>query len=252
MSVGTEGTPVAPPPPVEPKPNPFQRIVGALLSPSETFQSIARRPDVLVALIILLIVSFLFGLVVAAHVDFGAAARESMEQKGNASPAQIEQGVRIASTIGKIATYCSPLLTLIFLLIIAGVLLIAHRMFGGEGDFKQAFSVLTYASYVTVIEGLIRTIILMAKGGMVSGLDMATLVRSNPAFLVDQKDHPVLFSLFSSIDIFTIWYVVLLVIGFAAISKLSRKKSATIIIGLWILVILIKVGFAALQAGMKS
>jgi len=109
-------------------------------------------------------------------------------------------------------------------------------------------SVVTYASYVTVIEGLIRTIILLAKGGMVGAQDLATLVRSNPAFLVDIKDHPILFALLSSIDIFMIWYLALLIIGFAAISRLSRAKSATIIISLWVLVILIKLGFAALGA----
>jgi hypothetical protein len=77
---------------------------------------------------------------------------------------------------------------------------------------------------------------------------MATVLKSNPAFLVDMKEHAVLFSLLSSLDIFTIWTIVLLIIGFAALTRSSKAKSAAIVIPLWAVVILIKVGFAAMGA----
>jgi hypothetical protein len=77
---------------------------------------------------------------------------------------------------------------------------------------------------------------------------MAVLVRSNPAFLVDMKANPVLFSLLSSIDLFTIWTVVLLIIGFAFVARVSKAKSAAIVISLWAVALVIKLGFAAIGA----
>ena len=55
---------------------------------------------------------------------------------------------------------------------------------------------------------------------------MATMIKTNPGFLVDMKTHPMLFALLSSLDVFTIWTVVLLIIGFAALSRASKAKAA--------------------------
>ena len=52
----------------------------------------------------------------------------------------------------------------------------------------------------------------------------------------------------SSVDIFMIWTLILLVIGFSTLSRLSRAKSAAIVISLWLVTVVIKVGLAALGA----
>jgi len=75
---------------------------------------------------------------------------------------------------------------------------------------------------------------------------MATVVKSNLGFLTDPKDHSILFAFLSSFDVFTIWTVVLLIIGFAIISRVSRAKSAAIVVAMWFVAIAIKLGFAAL------
>lgn len=231
-----------------PTPNSFQRIIGVLFSPDATFASIAKRPDWVLPLVLLLITSLAAGLIVAQHVDFGSAAREQMEQNKNATPEQIDKGVKIAASIGKVFTYLSPVLSLIGLLIVAGVLLLAFRLFGGEGDFKQAFSVTCYASIPSIIKSVVTLIILVARGGIIPVTTLATLVRSNLGFLADMKASPMAFALLSSFDIFSIWFLVLLIIGFAYVSRLSRAKSAGIIISLWIVVLLFKLIGPALQS----
>jgi FtsH-binding integral membrane protein len=62
------------------------------------------------------------------------------------------------------------------------------------------------------------------------------------------SEHPVLFSLLSSFDIFTIWTLILLIIGFSTLSRMSRGKSAAIVISLWLFTVVVKLGFAALGA----
>jgi len=246
MTTGQDSAIATPAP--EPKPNPIQRIIGVLFSPDATMASIARRPDFVLPLVLLLITSLAAGLIMAPRVDFASATREAMEQNKNVSQDQVDKAVKITNTMGKIFTYLAPVLSLIGLLIISGVLLLAFRLFGGEGDFKQAFSVTCYASVPSIIKTAVTLIILVAKGGIIPATQLATLVRSNLGFLADMKTNPMAFALLSSFDIFSVWFLALMIIGFAYLSRLSKAKSAVIIISLWIVVLLLKLIGPAMQA----
>jgi hypothetical protein len=248
MTIGQDNAIATPAPDTEPKPNPFQRIIGVLFSPDATFSSIARRPDWVVPLVLLLVVALCAGFMMAPHMDFGAAAREAMEQNKNVSAEQIDKAVRISSSIGKVLMYIAPVLSLIGLLVIAGVVLLAFRIFGGEGDYKQAFSVTCYASMPSVIKSVVTVIIVVAKGGMIPAQAVQTLVRSNLGFLVNYKTNPMAFALLSSFDIFSLWFLALLIIGFAYVARVSKVKSAVTIISLWILVLLLKLIGPAIQS----
>lgn len=243
----TEAPAPSPPEAPAPKPSGFERIIGVLMSPSETFASIARQPDWIAPLVIIMIVALAGGILVAQRVDFGSAVREAMEERGNVPQAQVDSAVKITSAVSKIAAYCSPLLSVLILMIIAAVMLLAFRLMGGEGDFRQAFSTTVYAWMPSVIKSIVVTIILAAKGE-VSALDLATLVRSNLGFLVGLKEHPVLFALLTSVDIFTIWTLALFIIGFAYVSKFSKAKSAAIVITLFVIATLFKLIGPAMRA----
>ncbi len=247
MTVGQDPAIATPAPSNEPTPNSFQRIIGVLFSPDATFASIARRPDWVVPLVLLLIVSLAAGVIMAPRIDFAAPAREAMEQNKNVSQEQIDKTVRISTSIGKVFTYLAPVLSLIGLLVIAGVVLLAFRIFGGEGDFKQAFSVTCYSSIPSIIKSVVTLIIIAAKGGLIHPQTLATIVRSNLGFLVDYKTNPVAFALLSSFDIFSVWFLALLIIGFSYVARVSKVKAAVTIISLWILVLLLKLIGPALQ-----
>lgn len=241
-STDIPGTPPAAP---APKPNSFQRVAGVLFSPNETFASIARQPDWVLPLIIILVVSVIAGILFAQRVDFASPIRDAMEQNKNMPADQIDRSVRIAAAGAKIFAYCSPLISIIFLLIIAGVLLLAFRVMGGEGDFRQAFSVTTYSWMPGIIKSIIITAIIATRN--VSASDLATVMRSNLAFLVPMKQNPLLFTLLAKLDIFSIWLVVLLIIGFACVSGFSKAKSAAIVISLWLVATLLSLIGPAIQ-----
>ena len=227
----TTETPASPPPPAAPKPSGLQRIAGVLISPDETFASIARQPSFLAPLVLIIIVWAISGVIFAQRVDFVAAARESMEERGGMSDAQMESALRITGIISKVASYAAPVFVVVILLICAAILLLAFRMMGGEGTFPQAFSASLYAWMPQVIKGVIITIIVALKSG-VTGLDIPVLVRSNPAFLVTMKEHPMLFALLTNIDLFGIWTVILFIYAFAHVAKVSKAKSAAVVITL--------------------
>ena len=63
MTTGQDSALAPPVPDAEPKPNSFQRIIGVLFSPDSTFKSIARRPDWVVPLVLLLVISLAAGVI---------------------------------------------------------------------------------------------------------------------------------------------------------------------------------------------
>lgn len=236
-------------PPVK---NSFERIAGVLFAPAETFRDIARKPDFLVPVLVMVIIGFVATALLVPRMDFEAMTREQMEQSGRQmSEADIERASRMGAAVGKVIAWISPVLGVVIWLIIAAVLLLGHRVMGGDGNFAQAFSTTVYAWIPNAISGIITTVVAMAKGE-VNPATMNTLVKSNLGFLADMQDNPILFALLSSLDVFTIWTLILLVIGFSTISRFSRAKSAAIVISLWLVTVVVKLGFAALGAAARA
>jgi hypothetical protein len=223
--------------------------VGVFISPTETFNSIARKPDWVVPLVIMCVLSFAVGWMIASKVDFTDLARQATDNPSFAKmPAeQQERMVGITASMMRVATYVNPILSIIGLLVSAGVMLIAVRAMGGQGNFAQSFSVATYAWYPRLLKGVIAAIVLLNRKS-ISFFMLADPVRSNPGFLVDPKLHPVAFAFLTSIDIFSLWTVALFVIGYSAISRLSRGKTAAIVIILW----LIGVGLTLIGPAMQG
>jgi len=124
----------APPPPPEgpegppAKPSSFDRIIGVLMAPSETFESIAARPNWGVPLIIILVIAVVSGVLVATRVNFNDLAREAMEMNPNVSqiPAdRVDSMIKVSGAMMKISAYASPFLLTILFVVVAGVLLVS-------------------------------------------------------------------------------------------------------------------------------
>ncbi|HYM62347.1 MAG TPA: Yip1 family protein [Thermoanaerobaculia bacterium] len=253
MTTGLEQDPqsLQPPPPPE-KPNPWQRIVGVFLSPTETFRSIVRQPDWVVPLLVIVVMTIIGTVLLYTHVDFAAPIRAQLqEQNPNLSPDQAERAVRFGMIFARVIFALTPFISIGSLIVTAAILLVAMRMFGGEGEFKPAFSVTLYSWMPFVILAVITWAVLLSRG-QVPVDQLQSMVRSNFGFLADAKREPVMFALLVSIDVFTAWVISLMVIGFAEVSKMTRAKVAAIIITMWVILTLFKVGFASLGALMKK
>jgi hypothetical protein len=233
------------------KQNVFSRIAGVLFAPAETFQDIVRRPDIIGPLLVIVITGYIFTAVMVPRFDFESMMAQQSEQMAkqgrNMSEEQRAQMERITMAGAKVFSWVMPVLMVAWYAIMAGVLLLAFRLMGGEGNFKQAFSVTLYAWMPMVLLTILSTIIVFARGTF-DPVTAATLVKSNPAFLVDMKEQPLLFSLLSSFDVFTIWTVALFIVGFAIMARVSKAKAAAIVISLWLALVVVKLGFAAIGA----
>jgi hypothetical protein len=229
----------------------FERIAGVLFAPADTFQDIARRPDVLWPLLLIVLSGYLSAIVITPRLDMSSIEEQQREamRKSNRklSEEDMERVAKFGAASAKVGIFAAPVVFIVWYVIVAAVLLFACRLFGGEGTFGQAFSATLYAWIPLLILGIISTIVVFARGTF-DPITAATLVKSNAAFLVDMKEQPALFALLSALDVFTIWTIVLLIFGFAALSKLSLKTTASIVVSIWIALILVRVGWTAMMA----
>jgi len=232
--------------------SPFARIAGIFVSPVETMRDIARRPDFLVPLLLVIIVSMAATAVAMRHIDFAADIRASFEDSGRKMSAeQTARAMKWGVTIGKTAAWASPVMLPAWWAIYAGIVMMLFRMFGADMTYGQSFAVKVYSVLPGLLRGIITAIVVSTRG-TVSARSMATIVRSNAGFLVDVQAHPVLFTLLTSLDVFTLWALVLSIIGYAYAANVSRTRAALAIESLFLFGLFLSVGFAAIGAGMKS
>ncbi len=234
---------VSPAPEATPTKNPFARMVGVLFSPKETFEDVNRKPDWLIPLIVITLVALATTYVFVTHVDMLELIRNQIEKSGRTPPP--DDQLQGAAKFGTISSFVGVLLGVpIVSLIEVGVLFVLFNfIMGGETTFRKMFSATMYSAMPGVLKGLIAIPILFFKQPSAFG-NPADVVQSNLSLLVD-PDNKALFALGKSLDIFTLWSVILMAIGFVCVSKnLTLKKTLTTLIILWAIVVAVVVVYA--------
>ncbi len=74
-----------------------------------------------------------------------------------------------------------------------------------------------------------------------------TFLQSNLAFLAPENAKAWLVALYASADFFTLWTLVLSILGYKALSRLTTKPVAAVVILVTLLFIGVRVGLAALR-----
>lgn len=230
--------------------NSFSRVFGVMFSPQATFESIVRRPTWLVPVILLCIVELCVIGAFSRRVGWRGLIEKQMansSQFQQLSPAQqqnqIEVALRYAPTFGYVEVILAPFLAA---LVFAGIFwLIFNMAVGAKLDFRTSLAVVAYGQVPSILGGLVGILILFLKDP--STVDLQHLVASNAGAFLTNDSAKWLVALLSSVDFFLFWEMILLAIGFSATApkKISFVSAFAWIFGLWVLVVLIRVGFAA-------
>jgi len=238
----------APPvPAAEPAPSAVGRIVGALVSPGETFASIARRPTWLAPLLLWIAASLAVTYVLVPRMDWEKMTRERMERGGQTVSAdQLQKAVEQGRKIGVPFTYgiavvSPPVVALFTALVIWG----SFKAFGWDSTFQQAFGATTHAYLPGIVKAPLVAF-LITRQETVDPRGLGDLLRSNLGFLVARDSSKALHSILSSLDVFTLWCVFLFVVGFAAAAKIKRGSAAWVIVTLWLLAVAIGAAWNAI------
>ena len=238
-----QATPPAPP---LPRTGALSRLAGVFFSPVETFRSIAQRPTWLAPLLVWTVLSVSITTIVLPRMDWEKMIRSRMEKRGQTVPEDrlasiVETQKRVAPVISYVIAVATPS---VISLLIAAVLLGSFKAFGSDLTFQQSLGVATHGFLPSVLGSLILIPILLRQESLDPSA-IGDLLRSNLGFLVE-PDSKVLHALAQSADLFSFWSLALFVVGYAEAARVSRGKSAGIVVTLWILFVLGKAGLAAL------
>ena len=246
-------TDIPPDAPQSASPKPFLvRLIGIFIEPGETFDDIARKPDFIAPLILMILVSLAVAETMLAKIGMGRIILNTLTQSGQAArmePAQLSQAIERGAVIGSVLVQVSAVVFVpLFLLVVAGFgLLVLNGFFGERARFKEVFSATCYA-YLPGIVGGVMAIAVMVFGDP-DYFNPRIPAPTNPGFFLNPltTSHAV-FALASSLDIVVFWFLILLAIGLSRVSREKVKASSIFMtyFGAWVLIVIVKVGFALL------
>jgi len=173
-----------------------------------------------------------------------SSARRRMEGlKPEQREQALEQQTKIAAVAGYAAAVGGPPVAAV---IVAAALLGVFNLFAGTKiSFPVSFAIVVYSWVPGILGGLIGIVMVSLKDP--SLIDIQNLVASNPAVFLADDSPKWMISLLQSLDIFTIWSILLMAAGYSAAEpkKVSFGKALTMILGVWVLYVAVKVGMAA-------
>jgi hypothetical protein len=220
----------------------FSRLLGVYFSPRETFQEIGRSPRVLVPIIVMVVIGLLLGFYMTKRLDIQTmmvAQFDKQIAQGRMTKEQVEQQMPLMTKIAGIQILVAAALgNLIVSLIVAGVFKLVGTLIGAENRFKAVFSVTLYTIIaVSIISSALFVLILSFKDpGEISFENLNSLVSSNLGAILTSalgKDGlpKFIMKLAGWVDVFAIWMIALLAVGYSAVSQKLKTATAATCLG---------------------
>jgi Yip1-like protein len=220
------------------------RFLGIIASPRETFQVVAAYPKWFGMLALTMTI-------VAVCSALPLTTDEGREAALEVQVSQMESfGMKVDDAMyeqmrGRMAF--APYTTAGFVIIIAPIVtvIIAAVFFaifnaamGGEASFKQVYAVVVHAGVISALQQLFTGPLNYFRGTMTSATNLAVLLP-----MIDEKSFAG--HLLGAIDLFMIWYVMVLAIG---LGVLYRRRTRPIAIGLFAVYAVIAIVIALVKS----
>ncbi|MDP9749865.1 MULTISPECIES: Yip1 family protein [Thermoanaerobacter] len=199
----------------------MQRVIGIIISPTETMKNLMEKPRILYP-----ILAMVFGMVLLYLIRFPVFSeyiknnvQMTLSQSGvSLTQEQIDAAVKMAPYMAMISTPINQLLTwFISTAIIFGLI----KLFKGQGSFKQYLSITGYAYTITLLYILLSLVVSFFTGELT--------INSSLGLFAQSLKGSYIYGIMRSIDLFNIWYYVVIAIGVSLVSKISKAKACSIV-----------------------
>jgi hypothetical protein len=224
--------------------NLIARFVGIIVSPKETFQTLVPAPRwfAMLALSTVLVAVFTT-LPLTTPAGKQAALEQQVQQRqafglqtSDEAYAQMERMQRVMPYIaGGGVLVVSPIIVAIF----AGILFaIFNAALGGEASFKQVVSIVVHAGVISTASAVLSGAVNYFSGRVGSVTNVGALLPMLP-------EKSFLANLLGAVDVFLIWWIVVLAIG---LGVLYKRRTQPIAISLLAVYAVITLGIAAFKS----
>lgn len=229
------------------------RVVGALVAPGDTFRAIAARPTWLAPLLVMMVLATVVGGMVTARIDMAQVIRHRLEAAG--SQPSLEQIDQRVETMKKLQPYLAVLQGLIvtpgFYLVCALLFWMAFKLLGSDLSYKASFATFLYGLLpLALVQALLTIPVIWSRASFTQDeASSGSFLTSNLAALAPEGIGGVARALLASADLFSVWAVVLLAIGYRLVAGVSRATATGVVLGLWLLGVALKVALVAIAPG---
>lgn len=229
----------------------IETILDVFISPKKAFLTLKEKNYFILVLLFTLLVSLFSAYIATRHInykEFKFKLMERMEKAGRSiSEEEVESMIEKQENFSKKFGHFFALVgSLISILFISFLFYLFFKLSAADFSFKSSFSFTLHGMLPSVLSSIIGTFLLLKKG-FINYKEMGNVLASHLGIFVDGEKSPVLYAFLSSLDFFSIWSLGLLVYGFSILSGKKIKTSATIILSLWALYVLLKILFAGLK-----
>jgi len=231
-----------------PGPNLLARIVGVFFSPESTFRAVVARPRWLGVMAITLVIGAACQYVILGSPELQDAiidqqVRAMNSQGGGASEQQIAGVERFIGQLPVIYAVATFILGPLFVAAIAGIFVgVFTTLMGGQGTFKQMYAVLAHSGVISTLSGVFSAA-LVAAG--VQPVGVRPPGANLGIFVPMLEETSFVYVLLQTLDIFLLWWLVVLAIGVGVLYKRRPGGIATTLIGIYVVIALLVATFAS-------
>ena len=232
----------------------MERIIDTFTAPSKTFTDIkAGHRSWWLPFIIYIVLGYAFFGAVNSKIGMQQVAENQIklspkneERMASLTPEQRDAQMKISVGFTKGIFLASPAFLLLMGAVISLVLWGTINFgFGGKAKFGSIFAVWMYGMLPSLIKTILGIVVIYA-GTAPESFNIKNYAPTNlGAFLSPSDTNAALYSLATSIDIVTIWSLVLVGIGTAIVAGVKRSSGYMAAFGWWVIVVLLGVGLAA-------
>ena len=227
--------------------SPVARIFGMYFSPRKTYEYLRAKPKWLLPFIIVCLVALFSNylakdIAIQEQIERVQMSERLTEEQKDQYLERIEAGSSGVQAYIQLAA--TPVVILIILVAVSGLFLFfGNMLFGGQAGFRQMLSVYTHAGLVSVPGAIIKVPIMLAQG--------TTKVQTSLAVMLSaDAEGSILYRLLSRFDLFSIWSVILLIIGVSVVYRFSSGKASTMVLVIWALYIVASVALGGVFRGL--
>jgi hypothetical protein len=231
-----------------------QRVLNIFYAPSKTFADLRRNRSWWLAFVVIAIVGYLFTTTALTKVGPRGLAESSIrnnptqaEKMQNASPEDRARMISVTASIMQVSLWAWPVFLLVSAAIGALLMWVGFNfILGGSGTYPGMFAVMIFAYLPGIFRSVLSAAVLLF--GETENFNLNDPVGTNPGFYLGPDSSVFVKTLLSSVDVFSLWTLILMGIGGAIVARVKVKNGVTMVLITWLIY---AVGKAAIVAAMS-
>ncbi len=225
------------------------RLIGVFFSPGKAFADIARHPHWWVPVILIALLGTVYLNIFTQRVGWESVIRPAIERSQQSQNMPVQQREQLITNLARVYKYLgyggSAVGTLFYVFIVAVLLMFLFDTMMSAGiGLKRMMAIVAYGFLPTVLQTLLSMVVLLLKDP--DEFNLQNPLMFNVGAYLSPDSSAALRAFGSSIDLFSLWIIVLLAIGVSSTArKVSFGKALLTIMVPWALYVCLKTAAAA-------